>query len=415
MTRLFPRARSNPVCAWRRCLGCASLTRSMLQGPIRSVIVDRRADADPAIARTPPAAQSSAAMNTAPARRAGPRLHGRLDTLAWASGWAVFAMLVGWGFIILALMLARSDWALADWRTYAAGAQRLLQGQSLYAPFQLSGPYELRAASGGNGFVYSPPAAVLFVPFSFGDAGAAAWLALNLGVFVGGLRAAIRRELGSIGPWSATAVAALVLAQGGLLSGLFVGSVSPLIAGLFAFCWAGRTSPALAGVLGVVKLLPAALSLWTARSEGVRALLVCVAVGVVLSALTLPVVGISSWAQFVTALENARPYCFAPSIACTVGPVVGFGPATVLGFIVAGGLGIVVVRARAHWLAYAALAGVLVAPAPDLPEHYLLVPLVAIVVIGAHAWTAAGERRRGARRADLSRADRAGGSADMPA
>jgi hypothetical protein len=136
--------------------------------------------------------------------------------------------------------------------------------------------------------------------------------------------------------------------------------------------------------MAAVKVFPAGLAFWPARSEGVRPLLVALAVAVAICLVTLPVVGIDEWSRFVAALSNAEPACDGGrvSIACLVGPHVGWSAGKAAGVVVGAVLLLVSLRIRGDLAAFTALTLGMLAPAADGHAHYLLFGYV-LLVIGA--------------------------------
>ena len=184
------------------------------------------------------------------------------------------SLAIGIGLILLALSTIHffppGMWG-DDWATYRAGVHRLFSGGSLYAPFQLAGPYPLRAAAGGFGFVYPPSSVPMVAPVALsGSIGRAVWFALGPALYLSGVAAVLRRETGSLhalwivpfalaaGPWFPQALAS--------------GNATLLLAGFLAWAWAvPRTAGAIAGLGLAIKLAMGAIVVWAWRERGWRA------------------------------------------------------------------------------------------------------------------------------------------------
>jgi hypothetical protein len=135
-----------------------------------------------------------------------------------------------------------------DWLTYRNTVERGLAGLSLYDPRQLAGEY-LMPDIIETGSTYPPASIIVLMPFSIGMPGLAAWLVLNFGLFISGLWAALRRDLGSRTP------APFAFALLGLLvflpfaSAVITANVNLAMAGIYAWCWAVGRSEGRIGLL----------------------------------------------------------------------------------------------------------------------------------------------------------------------
>lgn len=313
--------------------------------------------------------------------------------LPWCLPLAAGLVVVYW--LALAIAELSTDNILwIDWYAYAYGAQRMLAGQSLYLAEQLAGPYSLPAVT-PQGYIYPPPSALLFLPFSIGsDIGLTAWIVGNLGLLVIGLAAVLRRELGAVGP-IALSLALLGLClpvpiPGGLLrpliNGVLASNVNVGLAGLLALCWATgprRTwIPYVAAFGAAFKLFPGALALWAARRDGWRPLVITVALTVAICLVTLPIVGIDEWRRFFLALSNAEPTCTEgrSSVACLVQPLLGVSLAKAAGIAVGLLLLGAAMLVRAEYPAFVLLTLGMLAPLADGHQHYLLFVYVLIVI-----------------------------------
>ncbi|CAN5734626.1 hypothetical protein BH24CHL8_BH24CHL8_08130 [soil metagenome] len=281
-----------------------------------------------------------------------------------------------------------------DWYAYAFGTERVLSGESLYIAEQLAGPYSLPAVT-PQGYIYPPPSALLFLPFSIGaDTGLTAWIVANMALLVLGLVAVLRRELGTVPPVGlALVLLGLCLPvpiPGGLLrpliNGVLASNVNVGLAGLLALCWATgprRTwIPYVAAFGAAFKLFPGALALWAARRDGWRPLVITVALTVAICLVTLPIVGIDEWRRFFLALSNAEPTCTEgrSSVACLAQPLLGVSLAKAAGIAVGLLLLGAAVLVRAEYPAFVLLTLGMLAPLADGHQHYLLFVYVLIVI-----------------------------------
>lgn len=303
-------------------------------------------------------------------------------------GW----LALGIGIIAVVLSAARAEQqlnalnfnAFDDWRTYAFAAHRWLEGEPIYAPIQVAGPYQLR----DNlliGFSYPPAAVPLFVPFAVGTAGLVAWISLNVGAFLLGLVAILRHELGDATPLVLGLTLLGLAAFPPFSNAVVSGNLNLGIAGLLAWSWPighHRVIAGAAGIGAVMKIFPAVFAAWPARRDGWRSILLAAATAALIAVASLPLVGIEAWSDFVAALRNAEPECSPQSlsIGCALDGLVGSDLARLAGIIVALLLVVLVIRARSPFVAYAALAGAMLAPVVDMHPHYWLLAWVVAFV-----------------------------------
>ena len=324
------------------------------------------------------------------------RLAMAADRLGWLA-LVLSAFILALVSITTIVVFAPVGRTFADWLTYVHAAERLLAGVPIYPPEQLSGPYVLPNVT-LFGYAYPPSSVPLFIPFVSYPVGLVAWLTLNVGLLITGLYAVIGRELGRVRPLVFAPVLLGLALHRGFADGVAFGNASVGLAGLFAWCWVigrGRTPVGfLAGLGATIKLVPGTVVFWSTPQTFPRALLTTLAVCAALFLLTLPMVGIQSWVDYVQALSYSEPACgvdFPVSVACTLQPVLGIGAAKLAGIalaLVAGGLAVAV---RAPLLSFALVVVAWIAPVTDLHFHYLLVVYVLAVVAYAKLL---GRRRR---------------------
>jgi hypothetical protein len=271
-----------------------------------------------------------------------------------------------------------SDGHLADASSYHAAMERWLTGASPYSAEQLSGPHTLGSAVGGAGFVYPPSALVLFLPLALGFEATLLWVLLTHAAFMLVVFLISRRELAGM-----PAAAVLVPVVGALalpgMGEIRFGNASALIAALVGSMWLlPRHAAVLAVLAGAIKVFPLAGAGWAARWGA--SLRPAVVLGVVLVALSLTA-GIGRWGEWVTAMTTAVPSCpewALVSTACATG-------SSLPGFVLAAVFVIGSMLAPSRSIGFLLLTVAMIAPAPDLYQHYLLIPFVGVVPIACEA------------------------------
>lgn len=291
------------------------------------------------------------------------------------------ALLVG---TLVSLIQQVTGWPgpFVDWRTYANAAGRLLAGDPIYGPEQLTGPYHLTEVL-LVGYAYPPASVPLMIPFQGYPFGLAAWITLNLGALLTSLWAIVSRA------WPTYRMLAFAIALAGLamftpfLAGMIAMTTNIGLAGAVGWVSVGLTSRqagTLGGLLGVVKVFPGALALATAGGKA-RALGTALVVAAAVALVTLPIVGPGAWVDFGTALTSAVPDCsgFNVSIACTLGSTLGYGWGSLVGVLVGGlaVLGMLVCRQPFLLSVLAAIS--VMAPANNLHIHYWTIAYVLMV------------------------------------
>jgi hypothetical protein len=322
----------------------------------------------------------------------GRRVH-RIAQAVDRLGWVVLvlaAVVCAYAVIATMVVSAPSGRTFADWLTYVHAVERLLSGAPIYAPEQLSGTYVLVGVT-LFGYAYPPSSVPLLIPFISYPVGLVAWLTLNVGLLLTGLYAILGRELGRIRPLDFAAILLGLAFLRGFTEGVSFGNASVGLAGLFAWCWViGRgttASGSLSGLGATIKLVPGTLIFWSTPRTFLRVVLASLAVGVALAVLTLPLVGIDSWLDYLKALSYSEPACAVDStpvsIACILKPIVGIGASKLAGIALALLAGALAVMVRSPLVSFALVALAWLAPVTDLHFHYYLVIYVVIVVAGA--------------------------------
>lgn len=268
-----------------------------------------------------------------------------------------------------------------DWQNYANAWNRVAHGLPLYAPLQLAGSYSLLQTT-LEGYSYPPASVVLFAPFASYPAGLVAWTTVDIGMLLTGLWAIVSRAW----PVHRLVVFGVVLAVLSVFAPFLDGArdenINLMIAGGFAWAWVGgSTAVAIAGAFGAItKLSPAGILVLLSGKDRSR-WAVAVALVLVAVLVTLPIVGLNSWFDYVRALGNAVPTCYPGnfSIACAL-PDPESGRA--VGILVAATclLGALALESRFGRLCLAVAA--YLAATFDLHPHSWTV-LIVLVVIGA--------------------------------
>jgi len=306
----------------------------------------------------------------------GARHTGRLDIALLVFGATVFAIKV------TTAILSYGTWLkhfFFDWTFYAGAVDRWLSGAQIYP----GGTISTLGAEAGSGYAYPPASVPLFLPFSNWPLGAILWEVLLVSIFVFGTFQVVRvgwpqHPLGALG--LALLVAAFVE---GIVFGFAVANVNMATAGMVGIVWSRTQNMAVPiGTLGVIKIFPIAL----AAPHGFRVLMTALAVGIAICLLTLPMVGVGAWSDYVTGLLQSQPACgdpryTNPSLACALSPLIGMNAAKWAGLVVAGVLVAIALRSRNRSVAVAAAGLAILAPATELHAHYVAIIFV-IGVIG---------------------------------
>jgi len=219
------------------------------------------------------------------ARRVAPYLLCAIGLLVLVAGAVAFIGSPGYGY---------------DYSAYDAAARRIASGQPLYLP----GTAEAYNAGRYAGlYLYAPPAAVLLVPLTLlsPEGATLAWFLGRIVVLVlACLTLPVRRE-----------VRAAVLGVAGLsmpvLFDLNLGNLSIVVFALSVVAWRSRgrwpASVAVGALLLVRYTSVTVLLSWVLRRR-LRDVGVAVAATLVISAATVPIVGLGTWAEYVTVLRS---------------------------------------------------------------------------------------------------------------
>lgn len=287
----------------------------------------------------------------------------------------VLAILAFAGFTVATLAVAGDTWGY-DYEAYARAAQRLLDGLPLYDPaVDLAGGFAI--------YLYPPPFAVAFVPFVLlGDPGGLlAWTSLLIGCTVA---AVTLMPISLPLRWTMLLMAGL---SWPVVYSFKLGQVGPIVLLLFVLGWRWLDRPVGLGatiVVGtLVKVQPALLGVWAVLTGRLLAAAVA-AVGVaIVVALTLPLVGVAAWSDYVAILRTVSEPVSTPH-NFTVGAVlyqagVAAETAAIVQWIVVVGTLVAVAVATRRLTAEASFMVAVVATqllSPLLWDHYAVVLLV---------------------------------------
>jgi len=187
-----------------------------------------------------------------------------------------------------------------DLQAYVAAAQRVAAGGTPYQPETLGGPF----SPGPAGlYLYPPPLAALLAPFSglpF-EVIAAGWWILRVGALAGAC------ALLPVPAWIRGVLLGVAAISYPVLIDLNLGNVS-LIVLLLTVCawrWLDRPAGSIA-VAGALALRPTlvVLPLWSLLRRQWRAVAWTVGAGLALILLTLPLVGLGAYGDYLTVLRN---------------------------------------------------------------------------------------------------------------
>jgi hypothetical protein len=213
----------------------------------------------------------------------------------------------------------------------------------------------------------------LFLPFASYPIGAVLWVVTLCFVLLLGLWLVVRAGWPNrpLVPFAIGVLGLTVFAP--VQQGLGVANVNMLTAGMLGIVWGARRSPVVPlALLTVLKVFPLAL----AAPLGLRAVLKCAVIAAVIVVVTLPLVGIGAWNDYVSGLSSSRPLCddpvwFNPSLACVAQPLLGPGVAKWFGVVIGAGSFLIALRAGRTLLGMTAATLAVIAPATEVHEHYL--------------------------------------------
>jgi alpha-1,2-mannosyltransferase len=272
-----------------------------------------------------------------------------------------------------------------DLSAYWEAADRLLDGGSVYAQFQLVGLYSPQQQFL---YLYPPFLAVMLAPLVavIEDYRAANWLwaALGAAVLVATVMLIALRERIASGTNLLLLIGA-AFAYAPVVSELNIGNVHLIILGLLAGAWLAMqrgtlqgqvAAGALVGVAALIKVFPGLIILWFLLTGRLRAAAAAVVAMALLALATLPVVGLRSWLDYPTVLANlGRPTELTDVLAPTVWLSVVMPPLVAQAMVTLAGIATVawVARHRSEAASFAVTVIVSLLIAPALYPHYLAI------------------------------------------
>jgi alpha-1,2-mannosyltransferase len=282
-----------------------------------------------------------------------------------------------------------------DFAAYWSAAERVIEGQSVYADFQLTGPYppQVRGL-----YLYPPFLAAVLTPLKAvaGDllTGAAVWAWGGLAtVVVAAIVIARHHRL----TWRGTAaLATICLALPAVGLELFMGNVHMLLVALLAVSWLGIRRDDLPGDLlvgltlaaaALIKIFPALLIVWLWLTGRRRAAALAVAAIPALMAATLPVTGLQDWLVYPLVLANLGPAVDPRSVgAPSVWLSTLVSPTAASALVISAALVFTAWMARRGPTATGFSAVVLasIAAAPALYLHYHAMAVLPLVLLVSH-------------------------------
>jgi hypothetical protein len=297
-------------------------------------------------------------------------------TAKWVLFGAIIAAFLGLAWLLVGFLTlpASAAWGF-DFQAYHAAAGRLLEGSGLYVPESLSGPFQPIAA---GLYLYPPPFAISVLPLAAFplDAATSIWyaahvLALAAACALLPVRGAIR-----LASFAAAALAFAVIRD------LALGNVSVLLLLPLAVSWRWLDRPigsmAMAFVIALKPTMAVYLGWWALRRRW-AALGWCVAPGLVLILFSLPLVGLTGYADYLTMMRNVSGILGAPNSLDVGSTALGLGVAEPLAALAYVCIAVVAVLAMLLSLRRDPEVGFMVTLSasllisPLLWEHYLAV------------------------------------------
>lgn len=220
------------------------------------------------------------------------------------------------------------------------------------------------------------------LPFASWPVGAILWEAVIVGTLLLGTWSVVRIGWPNRPLVAFAVILAAMSVLDGVMQGVALGNVNIASAGALGFVWARarRIAPA-TGVLAVIKVFPLAL----AAPLGGRVFVRAAAIAGMICLITLPLVGVAAWSDYIAGLQASQPLCGDPnwvnlSLACNLSPFVGVFVAKWAGLAIAAVLVVLAVRAGPTFLGTTLATGAVLAPATELHAHYFAIVFVLIVI-----------------------------------
>lgn len=313
-----------------------------------------------------------------------------------AAAAAVLAIILVFRAAQLLAYSTQAPWG-HDFSAYWMAGRHVLAGEPLYAGFQLAGPptqgiqYE---------YLYPPFFAVVIAPFAslFEDYRTAnwAWAAIGAVIIALVVMGVARREGLAEGRRQLLLVGA-AFGFAPVVGELIIGGVQLLILGLLAGAWLAlrnRTprgelaAGALVGIAALIKVFPGLLILWLLLTGRIRAAAAAVATMAVLSAVTVPVVGLQAWLDYPTVLLHLGTLVDVRDLLAPTVWLSELMPPTLARVVVTmAGLGVVawVARRGPQAVSFAVAVAISILITPSLFQHYLALLVLPLLLAMRYA------------------------------
>jgi hypothetical protein len=187
-----------------------------------------------------------------------------------------------------------------DLDAYLGAAHRLAAGGSTYQPETTGGPF----TPGPRGlYLYPPPLAVLLTPFTglADEVVSAGWFWLRVALLAAGC------ALMPVRPWIRGALLVVAALSYPVLLDLNLGNVSTIVFALSALVWRRLDRPVAGVALGLALALRppfAIIGAWFALRGRWRPLAWTAVAGLALIAISLPVVGVGGYLDYLAVVRN---------------------------------------------------------------------------------------------------------------
>ena len=260
-----------------------------------------------------------------------------------------------------------------DLTAYLAAAARVLAGGTPYQPETLGGPFRPGPA---DLYLYAPPLAVAMTLLARlpVDAATVTWLVLRV------VALALACAIMPVRPWVRGATLLVAAFSLPVLFDLNLGNVSVLVVALLACAWRWLDRPVGAIAMAAAILVRPTLAVvpaWQALRRRWRPIAWTLGTLLVVGLLTLPVVGIGGYVDYLTVLRNVSDTLGVPRNVDLGSVAMGLGlaaPWPTFAYLAGAaiGIGVVVVASRRDPSAgYVATVGAALLLAPLLWAHYL--------------------------------------------
>jgi hypothetical protein len=308
----------------------------------------------------------------------------RSDRAAWVVAAAGGAVLV----VALFIFMGSQGWGY-DFAAYDAAARRLLAGEPLYLPDTA----QLYAAGAYEGlYLYPPPLAIALMPLALAppDVATFLWLVLRVVALVVGC------AVMPVARWTRLATFGVACLSFPVLNDLNLGNISVLAFALVAVAWRWSGTPvaAIAHAVLVAIRIPFLLYFltWLARADMRRIAATAVA-GLALLALSLPIVGVQTYVDYVTIIRSLPDISTGPhnlslksTLVAVNAPEAVAMVAVPLGAMFAAGATVFAARRRDAAVAVVVTAIATLLVWPFLHPHYLVLLILPAALLADRGW-----------------------------